>query len=158
MLDESDAGLYVTEVVEDTGHSEDIHLLDGWNHSDIHLSQMEDTDIGPVLVLVKKKKHRPEWSAISSKSSFFKTLWRNWDRLEVHSTILYRRWFQEDIVSEILQLIVLKSRRAEVMEMHYSIPSATHLDAKRTMERMKNGFYWPGMKVSVTEFCRLRDS
>ena len=63
-----------------------------------------------------------------------------------------------DTVSEILQLIVPKSRRAEVMEMHHSIPSATHLDAKRTMERIKNVFYWPGMKVSVTEFCRLCDS
>ena len=61
-------------------------------------------------------------------------------------------------MSEILQLIVPKSRRAEVMEMHHSIPSAAHLDAKRTMERIKNGFYWPGMKVSVTEFCRLCDS
>ena len=101
---------------------------------------MEDADIGPILVLVEEKKLRPELSAISSKSSFFKTLWRNWDRLEVHSTILYRRRSQEDTVSEILQLIVPKSRRAEVMEMHHSIPSAAHLDAKRTMERIKNGY------------------
>ena len=174
--DESDKGSDVTELVEDIGYSEDIQicavtrkqdreafvqgpvLLDGWNHSDIRLSQMEDADIGPILVLVEEKKLLPKWSAISSKSSFFKTLRRNWDRLEVHSTILYRRWSQEDTVSEILQLIVPKSRRAEVMEMHYSIPSAAHLDAKRTMERIKNGFYWPGMKVSVTEFCRLCDS
>ena len=174
--DESDEGSDVTELAEDIGYSEGIQtcavtrqqdreafvqgpvLLDGWNHSDIRLSQMEDADIGPILVLVEEKKLRPEWSAISSKSSFFKTLWRNWDRLEVHSTILYRRWSQEDTVSEILQLIVPKSRRAEVMEMHHSIPSAAHLDAKRTMERIKNGFYWPGMKVSVTEFCRFCDS
>ena len=174
--DESDEGSDVTELAEDIGYSEGIQtcavtrqqdreafvqgpvLLDGWNHSDIRLSQMEDADTGPILVLVKEKKLRPEWSAISSKSSFFKTLWRNWDRLEVHSTILYKRWSQEDTVSEILQLIVPKSRRAEVMEMHHSIPSAAHLDAKRTMERIKNGFYWPGMKVSVTEFCRFCDS
>ena len=26
------------------------------------------------------------------------------------------------------------------------------------MERMKNGIYWPGLKVSVTEFCQLCDS
>ena len=174
--DEFDEGSDVTELVEDIGYSEGIQtcavtrqqdreafvqgpvLLDGWNHSDIRLSQMEDADIGPILVLVEETKLRPEWSAISSKSSFFKTLWRNWDRLEVHSTILYRRWSQEDTVSEILQLVVPKSRRAEVMEMHHSIPSAAHLDAKRTMERIKNGFYWPGMKASVTEFCRLCDS
>ena len=98
---------------------------------------MEGADISPILVLVEEKKLRREWSAISSK-----TLWRDWDRLEVHSTILYRRWFQEDTVSEILQLIVPRSRRAEVMEMHHSIPSAAHLDAERIMEGIKNGFYW----------------
>ena len=42
--------------------------------------------------------------------------------------------------------------------MHHSIPSTAHLDAKRTVERIKTGFYWPGMKVAVIEFCRLCDS
>ena len=42
--------------------------------------------------------------------------------------------------------------------MHHSIPSAAHLDAKRTPARIKIGFYWPGMKVAVQELCRLCDS
>ena len=133
-------------------------LLNGWTHSDIRQSQMEDADIGPILALLEEKKPRPKWTAIANQSSLFKTLWRNWDRLEVHCTILYRRWSEEDTISDTLQLIVPKSRRIEVIRLHHSIPSAAHLDAKRTMERIKTGFYWPGMKVAVIEFCRLCDS
>ena len=130
-------------------------LLNGWTHSDIRQSQMEDADIGPILALLEEKKPRPKWTAIANQSSLFKTLWRNWDRLEVHCTILYRRWSEEDTISDTLQLIVPKSRRIEVIRLHHSIPSAAHLDAKRTMERIKTGFYWPGMKVAVIEFCQL---
>ena len=44
------------------------------------------------------------------------------------------------------------------MEMHHCIPSAGPPDDKRTMERIKNGLHWPGMKISATEFCRLCNS
>ena len=63
-------------------------LLDGWTHVEIRQSQIEDEDIGQILVLLEEKQPRPEWSAISKKSSFFKTLWRNWDRLHMHATLL----------------------------------------------------------------------
>ena len=104
-------------------------LLNGWTHSDIRQSQMEDADIGPILALLEEKKPRPKWTAIANQSSLFKTLWRNWDRLEVHCTVLYRRWSEEDTISDTLQLIVPKSRRLEVIRLHHSIPSAAHLDA-----------------------------
>ena len=44
-------------------------------------------------------------------------------------------------MSEILQLIVPKSRRAEVMEMHHSIPSAAHLDAGAHQEWLLLAWY-----------------
>ena len=59
---------------------------------------------------------------------------------------------------DLLQLVVPKEKLTEVIRMHHSIPSAAHLDAKRTLARIKTGFYWPGMKVAVQEFCRLCDS
>ena len=42
--------------------------------------------------------------------------------------------------------------------MHHSIPSAAHLDAERTMERIKTAFYWPAMKLDITECCRTCDA
>ena len=110
-----------TETVEDTDQTKELRiaavtrqqdqngfvqgpvLLDGWNPTGLRLNQMEDGDIGPILVLVEEKKPRPECRAIAGGSSVFKTLWRNWDRLEVHNGILYRRWHHED-TSDILQL------------------------------------------------------
>ena len=133
-------------------------LLEGWTHVEIRQSQIEDEDIGQILVLLEEKQPRPEWSAISKKSSFFKTLWRNWDRLQLHATLLYRSWTNEDTMHDLLQLVVPKEKLTEVIRVHHSIPSAAHLDAKRTLARIKTGFYWPGMKVAVQEFCRLCDS
>ncbi|MCG8078590.1 MAG: Ty3/Gypsy family RNase HI domain-containing protein, partial [Candidatus Thiodiazotropha taylori] len=83
-------------------------LLDGWNQSDIRQSQIEDVNIGPILVLIEENKPRPDWTTIAKESSFFKTLWRNWDRHEVHGSILFRRWSQDEI-TDILQLIVPKN-------------------------------------------------
>ena len=131
-------------------------LLDGWDHSDIRQSQSEDADIGPILLLLEENKSKPDWSTISGKSTAFKTLWRNWDRLQVHTSMLYRRWSHED--TDILQLVVPKLKRTEVIEMHHSIPSAAHLDARRTMKRIKTAFYWPAMKLDITEFCRTCDA
>ena len=108
-------------------------LLDGLDHSDIQQSQTEDADTGPILLLLEENKSKPDWSTISGKTTAFKTLWRNWDRLR--TSMLYQRWSHED--TDILQLVVPKLKRTEVIEMHHSIPSAAHLDAKRTMEHIK---------------------
>ena len=69
-------------------------LLDGRTQVEIRQSQIEDEDIGQILVLrlSEEKQPRPEWSAISKKSAFFKTLWRNWDRPQLNATLLYRSW------------------------------------------------------------------
>ena len=67
--------------------------------------------------------------------------------------MLHRRWSHEDT-----DICSLWFKRTKVIDMHHNIPSAAHLDAKRTMERIKTAFYWPAMKLDVTEFCRTCDA
>lgn len=131
-------------------------LLEGWEPLAIRQNQLDDSNMGPVLVAIEDKQSRPEWASIATKAPVYKTLWRCWDRLQVHSGILYRRWIDDE--TEELQLIVPETKRNDVMRFHHDIPSAAHLDAKRTLERIKRTFYWPAMKHAVTEYCRQCDA
>ncbi len=122
----------ITRTGNRDAHSQTLVVLDGWEPSDIQQKQLEDSSVGPVLVAIEQKQPRPEWSSIATKSAVYKTLWRNWDRLQVHAGILYRRWIEDE--TEALQLVVPENLRNDVILMYHDVPSAAHLDAKRTLE------------------------
>lgn len=131
-------------------------LLEGWNTAEIRQKQLEDPNIGSILVAIEDET-RPTWKSVSDKSGELKTLWRQWDRLRMVSGILYRRWEDDDGVSFITQLIVPKSMQAQVLRYHHDIPSAGHLGAEKTLGRIKQGFYWPSMKETVSAYCHSCD-
>lgn len=107
--------------------------LDGWNPADIRQKQLEDPNVGPILV-AKEEGSRPPWQTISNKSASLKTLWRQWDRLSIVSGILYRRWEDDDCISSWNQLIVPNLLQQEVLHYHHDIPSAGHLGTEKTLE------------------------
>ena len=56
-------------------------------------------------------------------------------RLQVHTSMLYRRWSHEN--TDIQQLVVPKLKRTEVIDMHHSIPSAAYLDLSGLWNALK---------------------
>ena len=87
---------------------------------------------------------RPGWSAVSGHSSVTKTLWRMWDRLSMQEGILFRTWFNENNTT-FKQIIVPAHRRKDVFKFCHNIPSAVHLGADKTLPKVQQTFYWPGM-------------
>ncbi|KAK3588123.1 hypothetical protein CHS0354_012180 [Potamilus streckersoni] len=81
-------------------------LLCGWEPSEVRNRQLEDPNIAPIMVAMDDGCARPEWQRIAENSSSLKTLWRQWNRLELHGRMLYRRWFDETNDCSKLQLIV----------------------------------------------------
>ncbi|CAC5375365.1 unnamed protein product [Mytilus coruscus] len=55
-------------------------------------------------------------------------------------------------------MIVPKSRTQELLHYFHDVPSAAHLGVNKTLEKLKNGFYWPNMKEYVQAYCRSCDS
>ncbi|VDI59554.1 Hypothetical predicted protein [Mytilus galloprovincialis] len=55
-------------------------------------------------------------------------------------------------------MIVPKSRTQELLHYFHDVPSAAHLGVDKTLEKLKNGFYWPNMKEYVQAYCRSCDS
>lgn len=66
---------------------------------------------------------------------------------------MYRKWETDDTQTQ-LQLIVPSVKQAEIIKYYHDIPSAGHLGIDKTLERIKNKFYWPNMKESIEEYIK----
>lgn len=55
-------------------------------------------------------------------------------------------------------MIVPNLLQQEVLHYHHDIPSAGHLGTEKTLERLKQGFYWPSMKDCVIDYCLSYDN
>ncbi|KAK3100422.1 hypothetical protein FSP39_019732 [Pinctada imbricata] len=115
--------------------------------------QMADENIRQLLLSKESQQERPGWEDVSSGKSHLKVLWRQWDRLKIIDGVMHRIWFT-DTDDEILQLVVPNSMKEEVLKSHHDIPSAGHLGVDKTYERLKTGYYWPGMKEYVDTYCK----
>ncbi|XP_042878233.1 uncharacterized protein LOC122257193 [Penaeus japonicus] len=69
--------------------------------------------------------------------------------------ILYRRVVHADNVTE--QIVVPCESRDAVMEIAHSSLMSGHLGIKKTLMRIQNKFFWPGMQSEVARFCRSCD-
>lgn len=99
---------------------------------------------------------RPEWDTISSKTSTYKTLWRQWDQLEVKQGVLYRKYLKDETTCQ-YQIIVPKSMRHDVLHNYHDIPTAAHLGTAKMQGRIQQAFYWPTMKDDIKQYCRSCD-
>ena len=130
--------------------------IEGWHIDEIRRNQLQDVDVGPVFSW-KEENHKPSAHVMSGHSSKLKTLIRQWERLEVHNRLLYRR-FSSVSEDDVLQLVVAKSQLQDVMKYCHDIPIAGHLGYEKTIGRVKQSFYWPGMKKTVKTYCEQCDS
>ncbi|XP_069835633.1 uncharacterized protein [Dendropsophus ebraccatus] len=52
------------------------------------------------------------------------------------------------------QLVVPRPFRERLLQVAHEIPLAGHLGIRKTQDRLKQRFYWPGMGKEVANFCR----
>lgn len=139
------------------GMRDNQELLGGWETTDIRQKQLDDENIGQILVAVEAGTPRPKWECVSSGSSALKTLWGQWDRLEMHGGILYRTYEKGSGQDAKKQMIVPENMKQELLHYFHDIPTAAHLGVDKTLEKLKEGFYWPNMKEYVQNYCRSCD-
>lgn len=133
-------------------------LLDGWRTIEVAQAQLEDPKIQTVYIAKRDDKPRPEWSQVSSGSSALKTLWRQWDRLEMHAGMLYRKWIDGDRHDSKLQLVVPDAKKLQVLNLSHDIPSAGHLGVDKTLDKVRQSFYWPAVSEDVRRYVKSCDS
>ena len=132
--------------------------LPGWDRLELHDSQFRDLEIGLTMAAIESGQGRPQWARVAKESQAVKTLWGQWDRLIIQNTLLYRRWVDDSGQTARWQLVVPVEKRQEVLQHTHDSPAAEHMGVHRTIERVRQGFFWPGLKRDVQRYCQECDA
>ena len=119
---------------------------------DTYKAQLSDPHVGFVLK-AKASDTYPEPASVTSKSRECQILLQQWDQLEIHDKLLWRRFHHSVDNSSHLQLIVPVSLRKILQELHAGVVSG-HLGQKKTLSQLRRSFYWPGHARDVALWCR----
>jgi hypothetical protein len=115
--------------------------------------QLEDAVIGPVLqAKLKGEKPRRE---DQRKYSFHTTrLFSMWDQLFVHDSVLFRAYVTPESHTDYTQLVAPKVIQEKILKESHGGTMSGHFGEEKTLERVKQKFYWPGYFNDVRHWCR----
>ena len=131
--------------------------LQGWDVEAMRLSQLADPMIGPFLAWMEEGQSRPSWQEISHLSDYFKSLWAQWERLELRNGLLFRRSFPDRTGKCRLQLLVPQTKQREVFEHLHDHSTGGHMGVEKTSEKIRFAFFWPGLPRTVKDWCKKCD-
>ncbi|XP_049308039.1 uncharacterized protein LOC125777350 [Bactrocera dorsalis] len=124
---------------------------DDWTPHRIRINQLEDPDLAK-LVMAKENGVRPPKEQISSESPTAKAYWAQWNSINLVNGYLHRTWESEDGKQSRLLIIVPKSMIPKVLKEYHNGPSGGHLGITKTIEKIKQRFYWIGCRDSIAEW------
>ncbi|XP_062585038.1 uncharacterized protein LOC134246689 [Saccostrea cucullata] len=67
--------------------------------------------------------------------------------------LLYRV-FEKNSDEKVFQIVAPKKLRNGIMSLAHDTPLAGHLGNKKTRERILQNFFWPGMYVDISRYCK----
>ena len=121
--------------------------------TELHQKQLDDGPIGLLLSAIEKGE-RPTSDVVRSQGPEAQRLAQLWDKLLVEEGVLKRRYEDSQGHSTRLQLVVLRSMRKEVLQELHAGALEGHLGEEKTLLKVKERFYWPGMQGDVQDWCR----
>ena len=130
--------------------------LPAWSSDELIQMQKDDASIS-FIIDSKVEGQKPVLNEIQQANSVIRALWYQWDNLELRNDILYRRW-KDNKNDTIYQMIVPEDMRLMIFENLHSAKTAGHFGRDRTIERIKQGYYWPGMNADVARWIKECDA
>lgn len=101
---------------------------------------------------------RPDWAEVSGLGPEVKSYYSQWGNFEVHDQILYRRWQAPGRGNDLLQLLVPKSLRPQVLQVVHGSVGTGHFGNAKTLHRLRGRFYWPGCRRDVELYVHCCDA
>ena len=129
--------------------SSTVGSLASWGHSveELKRAQAEDDSL-KVLMDWMRDVEDPDASKLFRASPAAKHYWLNRELFFFIDEVLY--WNDPDSGDK--KLVLPESMRKTAMGLNHNLPSAGHQGATRTRERLKERYYWYGMKRDVTGY------
>ena len=124
------------------------------NATSLAQAQANDPSMSCILDSKKKGIGRPDWSAMSTKSSVEKFYWRMWNQLELKHGVLCRRWESDQGDDIEWHTVLPESLHKEVIEELHGGKSSGHLGVKKTRAKVRMRLYWVGMEADIRAVVR----
>ena len=127
-----------------------------WTTSDLLEAQQQDQDIGPVVRWITEG-IRPPWSTVAPHSEETKIYWSQWDSLCLREGVLFRIWESPAGDTHILQLLLPKKLRPQVLHLLHNTAAGGHFGVRKTLGRVRERFYWCHCHRDTEDWCRSCD-
>ncbi|KAL5018859.1 hypothetical protein ScPMuIL_004581, partial [Solemya velum] len=115
----------------------------------------------PTLKLIRDWKmvnKKPEWSEIASYGPELKYYSYRWQTLHLKNDILYRCWECDDGKNIEWQTVLPKALTPYVLGQLHDSPTGGHLGIKKTLCKVRQRFFWHGLRKDVENWCRKCDT
>ena len=103
---------------------------------EIRAEQLNDGDIKPVIEWMEESSEKASWEVIAPHSQNTKVYCAQWQSLKLFNGILYRIWETSCGDAKVLQLILPKSLRREVLQQLHNTKTSSHLGVAKTLGRI----------------------
>ena len=130
--------------------------LEDWKPEEM-LKFQQDDPITKTVITKLQEGIKPDSDEILLYGSSIRTLFRRWDDLEIINHLLYIKVRDPVTDTHERRLVAPEAIRTVVMKMLHDERSAGHLGRTRTLNRIKNHVYWPGMAEDVALWVKQCD-
>lgn len=122
--------------------------------SGIHFGevQRQDATLSQVISWVEAKQ-RPAWEEVSGSNTDIKALWGAFKLLELSDEKLVRVWLDRSGKPVTKFIVVPCSWRREVLKQCHDGAAGGHLGVDKTLSKVRQRYYWPGMRDDVRDYC-----
>lgn len=141
-------------IIPDCFAEEESHglpVISPLTHADLKEEQRADPAIREVIFQLETGEKVS--STVREELSELPLLLREWNRLELENGVLYRRRQDEDKL--VLQLVLPPVLRSTVLKSLHN--DMGHMGIERTLDLVRQRFFWPKMAVNVENFIKTCD-
>ena len=125
--------------------------------NDQRASQIADEDLRKIIAWKESCHPRPPWKDVSIENKPIKPYGSQCDRLSLRTGVLSRLWDSEMRDEHRWQFVIPSNLRNDILHEIHITETAGHLGVKKTLQRVKERFYWPGCTKDVKDWCRACD-
>ena len=134
--------------------SSDQAWLPSWTAAQLQSKQEADPNLRQILLWKRNQTAQPAQREVQGTSKATRSLWAQWNQLVLENSVLYYQWQTEDARRTRLQLVLPRSLVPDILSALHDALSAGHLGVNKTVERVREQFYWYGLQHDVEDWCR----
>ena len=127
--------------------------LKGYTSEELANMQASDENIAFVYTAFKEK-NRPTWQDIAPQNAAIKSLWADWDRLNMIENVLYRQFHVEGHLNPRSQLILPQRLVKMALTALHDGPNSCHVGRDKTLAAVQQRVYFHGYKNAVMNWVR----